>query len=251
MHRRTLFLHRERTGSTFINSMLLGRPGEFAGDVKMFKNIEYPTWLTTDPPEQCKFWHGSCPNVSILEDLIQSRPVIHTDEAYFLEMGPLDPSFFTENYLSPGSWRFFRLFRDPRNRIESLLTRGRLDKRRQIVFENECYASAQEVSEIVRMYENPQYRVIKFEELIQNPLSVCKYIFDFMGLSIDDEFYQNIISSYTKDYVNSSFDDAGKSSNNRWSKWFDEEKSYYDIHVMPVIIKLANKYERFAGYTKW
>ena len=245
--RRILFLVTARSGSTFLATMLLGRPGNFADGPKAFGKIDYPVWLNTVPEKQCHFYYAAWPDGHIIQDLIKKRPVIETPEAYsWLPPANLNPSFYQT--LPAADWRFVYLFRDPRGRIQSHLNRtGWEGEKNETLFRKQCDISRCLANSAVPMLHNKRFFFLRFEDLIAKPIETLVKMFRFTGFEIDTSFYENLIQQWnTGDYCNSAHIDRGKGSLMRWGDWPEEWVKYYQKEVNPGLKRLG-----FDEYLEW
>lgn len=234
MKNRILFLVRERTGSTLLTSCLLAQNGCFWGpnNPKSFKTIEFPTWIKTIPKKQMSFWWNGHKSVNIFNEKINiPDPKLSHHESYMWNPpAKLQPSFYQQ--LS-GNWKFVYLTRDPRNRAESITKRGesgyleeseeRVNFRKLLLF-NELNSYNVELQSISKMLNYPNFYLLKFEDMIKNPLAVFEDIIKFCGCVIDKDFYKKHIDKQISEYTNTSFNDNGQKSNERWKNWTKTEK---------------------------
>lgn len=249
--RRVLYMAREKTGSTFFRAMLMGVNGKFAGpkDPLSFEaSIDVnnmPIVMKTTPA--CNLYPHTWACGLIIEDMIYARPVVDSPETYTWQPpGVIDPAFY-QNFPNFPDWRFVYQFRDPRNRICGLMKRDQSSADVQHkIFLNECYAAKCEVESIQKMINHNQFYLMKFEEMIADPLNKVEEAFNFMGFQIDRDFYSGLIDRQVKHYTNTSFGDKGKGSNRRWDMWTDDQKEHYDKKLMPILRSFG--YER---YLKW
>lgn len=244
--RRTLIITHEKRGSTFLMSMLFGEPGEFAFNEKQFKTKDFPIWLNTVPPQQCKFYYHGDPKYRQLEDRIYARPDVNTMEAYtWVSPANLDQKFYDQ--LPGNDWRFVYLLRDPRNTITSLCKRSQLvDEKLDDMFRVQCGYFQDELGGLNAVKRDPRFYLLRFEQFIVTPVDTMVEMFGHMGLQIDRNFYQEIADQYAAGYINTSFQDQGKGSRRRWDSWSDEWRTHYNNEVGPGLRHLG-----IPEYLEW
>ena len=231
--KRTLIITHEKRGSTFLMSMLFGEPGEFAFNERQFKEREFPIWLNTVPPQQCKFYYHGETRYRQLEDRIYARPVVDTPEAYTW-VSPADLSSCFYDNLPGNEWRFIYLLRDPRNTMTSLATRSKLTgSQLEMMFTTQCGYFKAELRGINEMKNDPRFYLLRFEPFIVRPVDTMIEMFQHMDLQIDRNLYQDIADKYTEGYINTSFNDNGQGSRRRWDSWSDEWRTHYNHEVGP------------------
>jgi hypothetical protein len=90
------------------------------------------------------------------------------------------------------------------------------------------------------MTGDPRFYLLKFEKFIAQPADVMVDMFNFMGFTVDRNFYQGVADQYTKEkYVNSCFQDNGKGSLRRWDSWPDAWRTHYNNEVGPGLQNLG------------
>ncbi len=216
---RILFLANERTGSSFLTSFLANRANK--------DKVSFPAWFSTVPGKACKFLGGD-PSKNTIDESIRARPVVSEPEAY-LWSPPASCSIDFYNNLPGDDWKFVYLIRDPRNRLESRVRRavGKDTSKRSFIFKTEIEVAASEFDSISAIRNDPRFYILKFEDLISDPISTMEAVFKFCGFDIDKKACQKIASS---------FGNISKRGACRWEGWTKEEvvsfKKVLSLHLI-------------------
>jgi hypothetical protein len=226
--KRILFLMHERSGSTFLSSILIGKVGDWENK---FSGSPMQKWLETVPEKQCYLYLGS-PDKNVLTDLIRLRPNINRNEAYRWESpATLEKSFYDN---LPGTdWKFVYLLRDPRNKISSLTKRAfgqysLSSKEKRLSFvRNQARISALELQSVQKIMDDPRFMLLRFEDLVGDSLNTVIKLFDFIGFEIDVDFYKKIIDDQ-QDWINSSFSKKKVSPYPSWSYLSKTERRVFN-----------------------
>lgn len=238
---RTIFLVKERSGSTFLTSLLLGIPGNWGSG--NFENLPRSRWMNSDPGKQCLFYPQQPEYHNSLKQIIYDRPTVEHNESYIFSVpARCDKSFY--NDLPGTDWRFVYLLRDPRNYVESMSYRHTFGfpKRREDylkIFRIHTSYSQIELSGVEKMISDPRFMLLHFENLINDPLQTIGSVYSFMGMRIDIKFYKRLIQEYEDKYINSSFGDRGINANIRWHLWTPEQKEYFKQHIGQSFVNLG------------
>jgi hypothetical protein len=248
---RVLLMIRERTGSTLLTSMFLSKNGQWNGknQPKDFGEIPHPAVIQTIPEGELHYHHtdASFGWANILSD----TPEVNTVYRYM--PSSIIPISFLDNM--PGdNWKFVYLFRNPKNKLASIVKRGTPDSAapnlteedrlalRKRMFEHETIAMHHECKSVLELQADPRVYVCRFENLIQDPAGEFEKICNFIGVQIDKPFYQSLSEKQAAEYTNTSFRDNGKNSNKRWDYFTEEELKFLDLQIGDFLQKLG--YER-------
>lgn len=149
----------------------------------------------------------------------------------------------------PGrDWKFVYILRDGRSQIESLRNipggieqdRHREDPKDYFIVLSKAFRNrAQMVVDCQKRL--PNFRVIKFEEFVKDPLSVMENIYQFIELVPDMEFLRGTYELIKgKKEQHSSFGGKGNIEDRWSSRWTDWEKNTFE--------KFAGSLNRQLGY---
>ena len=158
-----------------------------------------------------------------------------TPEPYEVEC---EPRYGPKELLAKGpEWRFIYICRDGRNQLESL---------RNIPggIEQELHAAdPQDYFEVLcKGYRNrmrmaldckqkiPSFKIVRFEDLVSDPVGTMDRMYNHCGLYVDKEFVQSAWDHSIDKGMNkqhSSFKGKGK-LHNRWDTWTEWEKETFD-----------------------
>lgn len=248
--KRILFLVNHRSGSHFMQAMLRGDidntfvPGTFSYAI----NLPAPVWLHTDPPEQCLFY-GVNDAVNKIDDLVYKPRNITIPESYSRHA---DYSDTTEQIdkLPQDDWIIFFIYRDPRNRIESLLKRAasqpdclpRRDLWPMLIERDEKLTHG-----VLKMRKDPRFHYIDFDTLFDDPIKGLISMFDTIGYKLNIPLYEKLIPAW-HDRHNSSYSDKGRERRHRWQTWTQAEKQYFASKIGDQLIQLG--YEKDDSWSK-
>lgn len=210
------------SGIKFLGSLLSGKI------LNLETQLANPFFLGVNIGESCSLFRGDS-KYRVLEDLIISRAKIKSNEGYFWEPpADLDKSFYQS---FSEDWKFVYLIRDPRNRIESILERVNISfpdlNQRESVFEMYLEIEKRYMTSVLQMLNHPQFKLVKVEDLIKNPVETIGQVLSFLDLSPDYQKLQDISILYSSSSHESPFKDNGENSSFRWKVWSKEEREKF------------------------
>lgn len=239
--KRTLFLLNHRSGSHFMEAMLRGvvddihRPGTF-----QYKYVlPSPVWMKTDPPEQCLFYGVNNPErdiASIITDPKENQ--VH--EAYSMHAYTSETPAFIRS-LPPADWTFFFIYRDPRNKMESLLRRAAKFPEslpREKLFPDWVNISKLIVRQVVELLPDPRFHLIDFDLLFDDPLKGLNSMCRSASIELDMMLYPSLVAEWNRRH-NSSYADMGGSRRERWLVWTSEERELFRSTLGDELIELG------------
>jgi len=264
--RRILALRCERGGSNYFTGLLFGSQGRYEDGFNALvatRNNDVPrdkkVWLHTIPEKQCKiFTYKKYLGGLQTDEYLENNPIPNGPEFFIKNTGmSQNKSYFDQ--LPKADWRFIYLLRDPRNHISSWYRR-RLNSNRKDVpiscldgpgdrefwkYRCNLYANTQ-LKSVSTMLDDERYLLVRFEELIIDPLFQIKTMFLHMGLVPDMEFYESFLKKpVTNTEKLSSYSDEGAGSNERWHEWSDEQKSIFLSYASPVFYEIFGVKKEF------
>lgn len=207
MSKRFLVLSREKGGSNLFASLLLGARGTFEDEFNGYTS-RGQLWLPTAEEKQCRIIYNNKLNQNTgFEDYVKTNdPKI--DELFF------HPTERTMNHKAsfydglPGEWKFIFLFRDPRTQITSWYRRrlDRLGREKDSIADMKSgdkdswlYLCNRYVvngcKSVVEKINDPRFLLIRYEDLVKNPLKTIIECFDHMGFKPDMNFYPAFLAS--------------------------------------------------------
>lgn len=241
--KRILFILNHRSGSHFMEAMLradvrnIFQPNSF----DFWTNLPGPIWLQTVPPEQCQYYGVNNPHE--IWSLLQSPPQDPSleYEAYSIHAPTTGDGSWLKNNLGPGDWTFFFMYRDPRNKIESLLKRaeGRPNHlSRAEIFPDWVRLSKIIASGVIDMKKDPRFHFVDFDIMFDDPKKGLYNMFNTVGLTLDTSLYDPLIDEWNAKH-NSSYNDLGTGRRDRWLAWTQEERKYFCEHMGDELIALG------------
>lgn len=239
--KRILFLVNHRSGSHFMQAMLRGDidntfvPGTFS----YATNLPAPVWLHTDPAKQCLFY-GVNDAVHKKNDLIYKPRKIVIPESYSRHADYTDTTEQIDK-LSHGDWTIFFIYRDPRNRIESLLKRAESQPNclpRKDLWKMFIERDAKLTRGILKMKADPRFHYIDFDIFFDNPMKGLTSMFSIVGYKPDTVLYQKLIPAWYNRH-NSSYNDKGRERRHRWETWTRAEREDFASKMGNQLIKLG------------
>lgn len=134
----------------------------------------------------------------------------------------------------PKHLKYVSLVRDGRNQIESLRNfkggvEERLNKENPEDYFRVLCKGFRNRSRIAldNQSKNKNYRIFKYENLIQNPKLTCLNIFSFLGLTLDEARVEQNLGKMTKGVSGTHSSFGGERNEQRWTKWTSDEKSVF------------------------
>lgn len=239
--RRILFILNHRSGSHFMEAMLranikdIFQPGGF----DFLPSLPGPVWLQTIPPQQCQLYGINSPYNTW--DLINSPRNIEKREAYSIHAPTVDSGQWLRNLPQPEDWTFFLMYRDPRNKMESLLKRAEGKPKcepREVLFPDWVRISKIIAQGIVDMKRDPRFNFVDFDVLFDDPKGGLYRIFNKVGLTLDTSLYDSLVDEWNARH-NSSYNDLGAKRRDRWLAWTQEEREYFCEHMGDELIALG------------
>jgi len=228
--RRVLFLMTSRSGSTFLSSLLAGKPLADQGGS--------PSWLQTDPEHQCRLYHQATFDGCVIDDGIRKRPVVEGPEAYvWAPPAVLQRGFY--DGLPGDDWKFVYLMRDQRGRVESRCKKAGGD--RAAIFKEECAVSAAEMASVSEIMDDDNFLLLHFEDLVSDPMGTLAEVFRFVGFEMDAAFYKRLAKLPAGKYSDSVYEDGGKGVSERWHSWTEEECNHFKVVAGEGLIRLGHE----------
>lgn len=154
-----------------------------------------------------------------------------------------------------GEWKFISLIRDGRNHIASLinkkesLEKALFEKDPEEYFRIECKAFRNRARVALDCSSWENYRIFRFEDLVQNPVGTITNMFSYFGLKKDKDYYSKVASSYfnpNKANNHSSFSDNSK-MNYRWHGWTPEQREVFNEIAGQELVDLG--YEKNSDWS--
>jgi hypothetical protein len=154
-----------------------------------------------------------------------------------------------------GKWKFVSLIRDGRNHISSLINKeGSLESKlyqenSKDYFEMECIAFRNKARVALDCSKWDNYRIFRFENLVQDPVGTVMNIFSYLGLEGDRDYLSEIAGIFSKPAKankHSSFSDDSK-MHYRWHEWTSEQKKIFNEIAGKELIDLG--YEKDSNWS--
>ncbi len=255
------FLH-YRSGSTFFQSVS-GMPWRIAqahGLTQESKQL-YNEWHHSKQlvflPTKPKYICPVVDNIDTIEEVVQKKPAFdyfawhlhvghwwgQTDSKTVPPPYQLPDSYgrYDRNYINklPGQdWTFLSLMRDGRNQVSSLFNfKGGIEEQRRKENADDYFAflckawSNQARLALDCQKEFSHYKIFRFEDLMANPVEYISEIFQYAGLTADQNMIEyNIKLARPAQSGHSSFHTTDQ-INNRWHDWSDKQISTFKKHA--------------------
>lgn len=217
-----------------------------------------------------KFWLPTVPAKQVICDYYYSLGHINvgqTHDAFYVSHGDwwgpakstetpepyeveCEPRYGPKELLAKGpEWRFIYICRDGRNQIESLRNiPGGIEqelnaKDPQDYFEVLCKGYRNRMRMALDCNKQiPSFKIIRFEDLVSNPVGTMDRMYSHLGLYVNKNFVQQAWDYSIEKGMNkqhSSFQGKGK-LHQRWESWTEEEQATFE--------RIAGKELRELGY---
>lgn len=256
MNKRFLVITRERGGSNFFISLLLGASGRY--DDRFCGYVNQPEiWLRTIPSKQCKIIYEARlnQNIGFKEYVAAYEPEVpelffHVNERVINNKKKFYNSL-------PGDWKFIFLFRHPSSHITSWYRRrlnqlGRQSSSISDISKSEDIKSwhylcnryvVNGCRSVTEKLDDDRFLLVKFEDMVDKPFDLMVRCFDHMNFTLDEKFYSNFISNKVGDREKgSSFKKQNPSKEGDF--WSEEQYSIFLKYISEDFLKLYPQPER-------
>lgn len=221
-----------RSGSTFMQALLSGQAKDSLTERR------WPSEINCSPP--IKHFSENYPLGHIINDVIMKLDSTdNTPELYSFYMPfTADHNFYNQ---FPGTWHFYVLHRDPRNRIESICQwaeKNPTNEDRHYIFREGVSQDKILLSTLLKLKKSSNFTLLPFEEFIKTPIETFSNIISSLGSELNKEYYNQLANEWLALYSNSGSNDKGKQANQRWLTWSEKEKKYFKLHCGEGLIAL-------------